>query len=158
MAVLERTVWVDAPLAEVWAFHSRIAGLEALTPDWLHLQVESVTGPDGEADPPALDVGSEIRLSIRPAGIGPRMSWTSRITDRDRSEGSAYFVDEMLDGPFRLWQHTHRFYAEDGGTRLIDRVDYALPYARWHRLSAMAKPFIDGMFTARHRATKRELE
>lgn len=158
MAVFERTVFVDAPMDEVWAFHSRLSGLKALTPGWLNLRVESVTGPDGESDPEELGVGTEIRLSIHPAEIGPRVSWTSRITERERSDESAYFVDEMRAGPFRRWHHTHRFYIEDEGTRLVDRVEYALPFAQWHGLSSIAKPFLIGMFIGRHRATKRELE
>ena len=158
MAVFERTVWVDAPLEAVWGFHSRIEGLETLTPDWLHLRVESVTDPEGEADPDELVPGTAIRLSIQPGGIGPRQRWTSRIIDREATEQSAYFTDEMTDGPFSRWHHTHRFYAENGGTRIVDRVDYALALGPVRGLSVAARPFLDLMFAARHRRTKRELE
>lgn len=158
MAVFERTVWVDAPLEEVWKFHSRIEGLETLTPSWFHLRVESVTGPDGSPDPDELVPGTEIRMSMQPGGIGPRQRWTSRILEREATEESAYFTDEMTDGPFSRWHHTHRFYAEDGGTRIIDRVEYAVSLGPVRGLSVAARPVLDLMFAARHRRTKTELE
>jgi ligand-binding SRPBCC domain-containing protein len=64
----------------------------------------------------------------------------------------------MTDGPFSRWHHTHRFYAEDGGTRIIDRVEYSLPLGPVRGLSVAARPVLDLMFAARHRRTKTELE
>ena len=37
------------------------------------------------------------------------------------------FVDVQLDGPYRLWHHTHEFEPEGEGTRMTDVVRYALP-------------------------------
>lgn len=157
MAVYERQVRVDAPLDDVWAFHSTIDGLRALTPDWMHLRVESITGPDGDPDPDVLDAGTSIRLSIRPFGVGPRQTWTSSITDRERSDTEATFEDEMIDGPFDTWVHTHRFRAADGGTVVIDHVEYTLP-GILHGISGVASPFFEPMFAYRHRRTRRLLE
>ena len=133
MAVYERSTLVRAPLDDVWAFHATVDGLVELTPDWLGMTVEAVRGPDGEADPEVLEVGSEVDLSLRPLGVGPRQRWTSRIVARERSDDAAEFRDEMLDGPFARWHHTHRFQAVPEGTRVIDRVEYALPLGplRW---------------------------
>lgn len=158
MAVYERTVWVGAPLDEVWAFHSGVEGLVELTPDWLHLQVESVTGPAGESDPGVLEEGAMVQLSTRPFGLGPRQSWTSRIVERTRQPDSAVFRDSMEAGPFREWRHTHRFYAEDGGTRIVDRIEYEVPFGPFRRLSGLAWPFFEPMFAYRHRRTKAVLE
>ena len=158
MAVFERSSLVRAPFDEVWAFHSTVRGLEAVTPGWFDLAVERVVGPDGEPDPAELVEGSEVSLSMRPMGIGPRQSWTSRITGRERGEGHGEFTDEMADGPFRRWRHTHRFAAVDGGTRLTDRVEYQLPLGPAAGLSWAAWPGFAAMFAARHRATRRALE
>jgi len=68
MPVYERSTHVDAPFDDVWAFHSRGSGLEALTPDWLHLRIEESTGPDGQPDPDVLEEGATIVSSVRPFG------------------------------------------------------------------------------------------
>lgn len=159
MDTYERSVRVEAPLDEVWAFHDRIEGLEALTPEWLRLAVESVRGPDGERDPAGLVPGTDIRLSVRPCGVGPRIEWTSRILDRQRSAGSAYFRDEMRDGPFRQWVHDHCFFADGDGTVLRDRVRYELPVGGLGRtLGPLGWFGFEPMFRERHRRTRQLLE
>ena len=159
MASYERVTRVGTPLEDVWAFHSRIEGLETLTPSWMNLRVESVIGPDGEADPDVLEEGAEIAMSIHPFGVGPRQHWTSLITERDRRDGSAYFRDEMVYGPFDRWVHTHAFYADGEGTILRDRVEYDLPMGGvGDALAPFSRVGFEGMFRDRHRRTKEALE
>ncbi|QSW98520.1 SRPBCC family protein [Haloterrigena alkaliphila] len=162
MPTYERRTTVDAPLEEVWEFHSRVEGLEAVTPDWMGLRVEAVLGPDGRPDPDVLEVGTELALSIRPLGIGPRQHWTSLITDRDRRDDGAYFRDEMVYGPFERWEHTHAFSADGERTVLRDRVVYELPVLGRGPLAEVTTPFsqagFEAMFRGRHRATKARLE
>lgn len=158
MAVYERSTLVRAPLDEVWAFHSSVDGLVDLTPGWLGLTVEAVRDADGEPDPAVLEPGCEVDLALRPFGVGPRQAWTSRVTARERGDDAATFRDEMLDGPFARWHHTHRFEAVEGGTRVTDRVDYALPLGPARGLSAAARPGFALVFALRHRRTRRLLE
>jgi len=157
MARYRRRVRVRAPLEEVWTFHSKVEGLEALTPTWLYLRVESVRGPDGEPDPKVLDAGSVVRLSIRPFGVGPRQRWTSRILERERQGAVAWFRDEMVEGPFPRWVHTHRFTAADDSTHVTDTVDYDLPVVP-PVLSPLGLPFFEPLFAFRHRRTRQLLE
>ena len=152
----ERSVQVDAPFDAVWDFHSTEQGLIALTPDWMHLVVESVRGPDGESDPAELEAGSRIEASMRPFGVGPRQTWISVITDRERSEGAGYFCDEMEEGPFPEWHHTHAFYADGEATIIRDTVEYELPVVG--RLGSLAWVGFEPMFRHRHRRTKELLE
>jgi len=163
METYERSVRVGAPLAEVWDFHSRIEGLEALTPPWLHLRVEAIRGPDAdpEFDPDAdgLVPGTKIRLSMQPGGVGPRIRWTSHITDRAVEDGSAYFVDEMVDGPFRTWEHAHLFYADGDETVARDRLRYELPFGALGRaVGPLGVLGLEPMFRHRHQRTKELLE
>lgn len=157
----ERTTRVAAPLSEVWSFHSRVDGLKKLTPGFMNLRVEALRGPDGDLLAPeaVLLEGSELDLSMRPFGVGPRQHFTSRIVTREEGEGSAWFRDVMTDGPFDRWEHTHIFYADDGETILRDRLAYELPLGI---LGDLANPFavvgFDPMFRMRHRETKRLLE
>lgn len=157
MPTYQRQTRVDAPLDEVWTFHSRIDGLEALTPAWMHLRVEGLDGPDGEPNPDVLEAGTEVRLSVRPFGVGSRRRWVSHITRRERADGTAVFEDVMDDGPFPTWRHSHQFYADGDGTLLRDRVEYELPVVGG-RLGPLGWLGFEPMFRDRHRRTKRILE
>lgn len=158
MAVYRRCSVIRAPFDDVWAFQTTVDGLVAVTPDWFNLEVEGVVGPDGEPDPDELVEGSEVSLSMRPLGVGPRQSWTSHIVHRERTDDRGEFRDEMAGGPFRRWHHTHRLQAVDGGTRLTDIVEYQLPLGPATGLSRLAWPGFAAVFASRHRRTRRHLE
>jgi ligand-binding SRPBCC domain-containing protein len=166
MSVYERSVRVEAPLSAVWKFHSTPVGLTALTPDWVNARVEAVrlpdddtAYPDGDATPPTLVEGSELDLSTRPIGVGPRRRFTSRIVERRRGDGTARFVDDMVDGPFAHWEHTHSFSADGDATLLRDHVEYRLPGGRvGGAVSPLAVVGFAPMFRYRHRRTRALLE
>jgi len=159
VTTFERSAWVDASLDEVWAFHVRPSGLEALTPDWFHLRVEAVRGPAGESDSEELESGARIRASVRPLGVGPRQRWTSQIVARERDDGTAYFRDVMVDGPVPEWEHTHLFYGDGDRTLVRDRVEYALPGGSLgRRVAPLALVGLEPTFRYRHRRTKELLE
>ena len=159
MATYERSIRVDAPLEEVWSFHSTVDGLIALTPAWMNLRVESVRGPDGTADPDVLVAGSELRLSVQPFGVGPRQEWVSEITAREESETRASFRDVMVDGPFETWEHTHLFVGDGPQTYITDAITYELPLGQLgSTVSPLAVFGFEPMFRYRHRRTKALLE
>ncbi|MCL9818473.1 SRPBCC family protein [Natronocalculus amylovorans] len=159
MPTYSRRTRIAAPLSTVWDFHSTIDGLRTLTPEWMHLDIVSVHGPDGELDPNILETGSQIEMSMQPFGVGPRQSWISRITERERKDGYAMFRDDMLGGPFALWVHTHEFYGDGDETILVDTVEYELPFGPVGRLgNPFSKVGFEGMFRDRHTKTKAVLE
>ena len=159
MSVYERSVRVDASLDRVWDFHSTGDGLEALTPGWMNLVVEEARGPDGERDPAVLEAGSVLVASVRPFGVGPRQTWTSKIVAREEHDDHALFRDVMADGPFAHWDHTHRFLAEDDATLIHDRVEYQFPGGPLGKvISPFAYVGFEPMFRYRHRETKELLK
>lgn len=159
MPVYRRRTRVEAPLETVWEFFSRPSALEALTPRWMGLSVEAVRGPDGAAAPDVFAAGSRVRLSIHPFGAGPRLRWTSRITELERREGRAWFVDVMEDGPLPKWEHAHRFFADGDATVVYDSVDYELPLGHVGRaLGPLARVGFEPVFRHRHRLTRELLE
>jgi len=159
METYERSVRVDAAFEEVWLFHATTDGLEALTPEWMHLRIDAVHGPDGDANPEKLETGSTIRASVQPFGVGPRQEWLSVITARGKHDGAGYFSDEMRDGSFSEWEHTHLFYADGESTLLRDRVRYELPLGSLGRaIGPLARVGFEPMFRHRHRKTKALLE
>lgn len=159
MATYTRETRVRAPFEDVWAFHSTVDGLDALTPEFMHLEIDEVVGPDGKPDPEVLEAGSHIEMSIRPFGVGPRQTWTSRITERSEGEGSAMFRDVMEDGPFPVWDHTHKFFADGEETLVVDHVQYRLPGGPIGRaVSPLGWVGFEPMFRGRHRKTREILE
>lgn len=160
MASYERETRVRAPFEEVWAFYSHVDGLEALTPGFLNLAVERVVGPDGTRDrDQELVVGARVASSVQPFGVGPRQRWESEIVERERHDGAAYFVDEMVDGPFPEWRHTHSFYADGEFTTIRDHVRYRLPGGPvGDAAGSLGRVGIEPMMRYRHRRTRELLE
>lgn len=157
MPTFRRTTVVDAPLEDVWTFHSTIDGLRALTPSWSGLVIDSIVGPDGTPDPATLAVGTTIEMRVHPLGVLPGPRWTSEITRRERDDDEAVFVDTMIGGPFETWEHTHRFLAAGAETVVDDRLEYALP-----RSTALLTPGVHagiaGLFAYRHARTRSLLD
>lgn len=159
MPTYERSVRIRAPFETVWEFHATTDGLEALTPGWMHLEIEEVRGPDGEPNPEEMVAGATATASIRPFGVGPRQRMTTEIVERVRGDEDGYFVDEMSGGPFADWRHTHAFGAVEGGSLIRDRVEYRLAGGPLGRaVEPLAVLGLAPMFRYRHRQTKALLE
>ena len=113
---LRREQWVPRPLDEVFAFFSDARNLGEITPRWLGFQILT-------PEPIRIAAGTRIRYRLSWHGIP--LDWTTEIR---RWEPPFRFVDAQLRGPYRLWHHTHRFEASNGGTRMMDVVRYRLPF------------------------------
>lgn len=103
-------------LADVFPFFADAANLEALTPPWVKFRIVSPT-------PIRMKVGALIDYRIAIHGLPIR--WQSEITVW---EPPYRFVDEQCRGPYRFWQHEHRFEERAGQTRITDTVRYAVRF------------------------------
>ena len=112
---LIREQWIPKPIDEAFAFFSCPDNLEKITPPFLGFHIL-------RADK-QLHTGSLIEYKLHVRGLS--MKWLTEITVW---EPPYRFVDNQLKGPYKLWLHEHTFTAENGGTRIGDRVDYALPF------------------------------
>ena len=109
---------VPASLDRTFAFFSDARNLEHLTPPWVRFRITTPL-------PIAMAAGTLIDYQIELYGVA--IPWRTRI---DEWEAGVRFVDRQIAGPYRWWRHEHRFEAVDGGTRVIDHVEYA-PRAAW---------------------------
>ena len=137
---LERQQFVPRPRDEVFAFFAEAQNLDMLTPAFLNFRILT---------PLPLDMrsGTLIDYQLRLGGVP--MRWRTRI---ETFEAPLRFVDVQLSGPYRTWCHLHEFQAVPGGTRVIDRVTYALPFgllgALAHRL--FVRRTLQRIFDYRH--------
>ncbi len=109
----------------MFEFFSNARNLEAITPPWLDFEILSA--------PARMQRGAELRYRLGWHGFP--MHWKTVILEWQPPHA---FVDLQQKGPYALWEHTHSFVAEAGGTRVIDHVRYRLPFgflgALAHRL------------------------
>lgn len=141
---LRREAVVPVPIDEAFAFFSDAFNLDLLTPPWLGFGILTPAPID-------LKQGTLIDYRIRLRGVPIR--WRTLIAEWDPPHG---FVDVQVRGPYRWWHHTHRFEACEGGTRVIDEVEYAAPVG-WlsHRL--MVTRDVERIFDYRAEALARHL-
>lgn len=111
---LERTQTVSAGLEEAFAFFGEPRNLETITPPWLRFRV--VEAPD------RLDAGARLRYRLRL--LGWPIQWETEIVDWRPPRS---FTDRQLEGPYPLWEHTHRLSAASRGTEIHDHVRYRVP-------------------------------
>ena len=132
-------------MKEVFDFFSRAENLQELTPPWLHFHILSV-------DPQPIRKGTLIRYSLR-WRIFP-IRWTTEIVEWDPPHG---FVDLQLKGPYQLWRHQHRFIAEGNSTRILDEIEYRLPFGVFGKLAHALKVRrdVEGIFDYRKRAVEK---
>lgn len=107
-------LWLPRPRADVFRFFADAANLEAITPPWVKFKILTPL-------PVNMRTGTKIEYQIRIHGVPVR--WKTDITIW---EPPLRFRDEQRSGPYRQWIHTHDFEEQDGGTRCLDRVDYAV--------------------------------
>ena len=111
----ESETLLDAPLAQVFDFFSKAENLEALTPSTLKFQILTPL-------PIEIRKGTLIDYKLTLHGIPFR--WRTEISIW---EPNHRFMDRQLKGPYKMWEHEHRFAAEGDKTRMWDTVNYLLP-------------------------------
>ncbi|WP_370499632.1 TIGR01777 family oxidoreductase [Mycolicibacterium sp. jd] len=113
---------VEHPRDDVWQWHARPGAMRRLVPPWQPMSVVS------EAE--------SLADGVAVLGLPGGLRWVARHDPAEYVAGSR-FVDELSsDGPASWpprviggWRHTHTFADADGGTRVHDQVDTAVPAA-----------------------------
>ncbi len=138
--VLERSQRLPGSPEEVFGFFADAHNLEAITPPFLGFQVVT---------PKPIDMHEGTLIEYRLKLHGVRLRWRTRI---DVWEPGVRFVDRQLQGPYRLWHHTHTFEPDGGDTLMRDVVRYALPLGPLGEVArvALVRRDLDRIFDFRH--------
>lgn len=149
MPRFEHNFIVHAPLARVWDFHADPMALPKVMTGPLKMDVLHVDRP--------LMPGGRIYTVMRAGPIKQR--WNLMLKAREPMQ---YFTDEQIagEGPMKSWVHTHAFEPTEKGTRVIDRLDYELPFGVIGRIAGalFGNLTMRIMFASRAKATRRLLE
>jgi ligand-binding SRPBCC domain-containing protein len=113
--LLERDQVLPGERNEVFAFFGDAFNLERITPDWLGFRVVTPR-------PIAMRPGTLIEYRLKLHGLP--VCWLTRI---EIWEPGRRFVDAQVQGPYRLWRHTHLFEDHPQGTHVRDSVSYEIP-------------------------------
>lgn len=149
LITFSRSVRIEKPASEVFAWHERPGAFARLAPPWQKLEVISQIG----------GIRDGARVSLR-TKIGPVwVQWD--VEHRDYVEG-VQFRDVQMRGPFAHWEHLHRVEPADGGRAcvLTDEIKYKLPLGLMGRIGggAFARRELERLFDYRHAITKADLE
>ena len=141
---LDREQFLPISLEDAWSFFSSPLNLARITPPELGLEL--LAPFDGRA----AHTGQLIRYRVRPI-LRIALNWTTRMESVD---GPYRFIDTQLDGPYRLWRHTHTFTPVPGGVHMKDRVEYRLPYGVFGDLfhGFLVRPRLERIFDYRKNA------
>lgn len=138
---LERRQWVARDREEVFSFFERPENLPLITPPWLGFRILT-------PGPLTMRRGLVIDYAVRVLGRPAR--WRSCIEEYDPPHG---FRDVQVIGPYRRWDHRHRFRHEGDGTLIEDVVVYEPPLGPLGVLldAVMIRRQLAAIFDYRHR-------
>lgn len=112
---LHRRQYVPRSLEVVFDFFEHPENLALITPPWLGLRLRT---------PGPLTMRADLVIDYHVRVLGWRTRWRSLIAEYDPPHG---FRDVQVIGPYRRWDHRHRFHREEDGTVIEDLVVYEPP-------------------------------
>jgi ligand-binding SRPBCC domain-containing protein len=116
---------INEDIEKVWEFYTDIRHLEIITPKKLNLKIINTTNQK-------IILGQETIISAKIIII--ERIWRSKITFFQQYE----YIDEMVEGPFIKWKHTHKFQRiNKDKTEIIDKVEFSLPYGIFGKIGSI---------------------
>jgi len=116
---LHREQYLNISNQEAWSFFSSAKNLSKITPPEMSFKILS------EVKDVAVYSGMEIDYIVKPLFAIP-LRWKTLI---DEVNEPLFFSDKQLKGPYKLWEHSHRFTMTNKGLLMEDDVKYQLPFS-----------------------------
>ena len=141
---------MPVPAEEVYDWHLRPGSFARMTPPWNRIRVLERTGTGFED-------GARLVFEVR---LGP--VWRRWVAEHHGNVSGRQFADRQVEGPFRSWDHTHRFVpAEQLGSEL-HRPHRVLAAGRrasaTRRAAGRRRKTLERMFRFRHARLAADLE
>jgi ligand-binding SRPBCC domain-containing protein len=144
--IFTTTTHLPLPRAQVFPFFADAANLGVITPPELAFRILT---------PQPITIAEGTRIDYQLGLFGIPMHWQTIIT---RWQPPYEFVDLQAKGPYKFWEHTHRFFEDEQGTIMEDIVRYELPF--W-LLGDMVHPLVrlqlNHIFRFREQAVRQHL-
>ena len=137
---------IDARAEAVFAWHERPDAFRKLVPPWQKITVEQASSiRNGDR--------AIFRIHKGPLAIQWVAEHRDYIPDRQ-------FRDVQIAGPFRRWEHTHRFIPDGQGCLLEDDIEYELPLGKLGEWFGgwLARRELERLFAYRHAVTLRDFK
>lgn len=147
MLTFRKSVTINVNKEKIFNFHLDTTNISVISPPFPKvLKVEMSEKP--------LKKGSKVSLEID--FLLFRQNWLIKISE---VISGSLITDLQETGPFKFWEHNHRFSGEDGAVVMMDEIRFLPPFGIFGWL---ALPFVYLqlylMFSDRHRRTKKYLE
>ena len=145
MKIFKHSFVVDAPIDKVWEFYTDLHHLEIITPKEIDFKII-------KSNSDHITQGQTASLCGK---LLIRTTWKTAITFCKPYT----YVDEMSEGLFKRWKHTHDFYKiAENQTRITDEIEFELPFGFIGRLfEQYAQDRLEKIFVYRQRATVKAL-
>ncbi len=138
---------VPVERSRLFEFHSNPANLSVLLEGWQGFELVEHAG--------SIRPGSRVRLRQKVGPVAHELLFEHFVLEPPRC-----FGERQVAGPFARFDHVHEFHEVPEGTRIVDRVDFALPWflggplaERW-----VAAPMLTRFFEFRRAAYRRLAE
>lgn len=118
MYQLRKTLAIPISVSEAWEFFSFPDNLSKITPSYMNFKI-LYRSDAGEMYP-----GMIISYKVNPL-FKISIKWTTEITQIKKHK---YFIDNQIQGPYKIWHHEHHFKEIKNGTEMRDLLFYNVPF------------------------------
>ncbi|MBU1052278.1 MAG: SRPBCC family protein [Proteobacteria bacterium] len=114
--LITRSMKLPFNIEKVFQFFCDVKNLQRITPPELNFKILS---------PLPIEIAKGTIIDYQMSLFKIPFRWRSEIC---KWNPPFEFMDTQVEkGPYKIWEHTHRFYKENGNTTIEDSVTYRLP-------------------------------